>query len=150
MPTLSSAVSLASRFSEASHRFLETELARAGHPDLEPCHGDIFAVLFTEDGLTLTELAERSGRSKSTVSVMVRRLTTLGYLEKETNQRDTRALKINLSTEGKKLKPLFLKISESLTANLASELSETELKTLENLLARGIHCLAGSLPLPPC
>lgn len=135
-------ISLASRLSEAARGFLLQALAKAGHPDIEPCHGDIFAVLFSGDALGLTELAHRTGRCKSTVSVMVRRLTALGYLEKVRDEKDTRAVLIRLTDSGKALEPVFASISAEMAEILEEGLTAKELETLEALLARSIACFA--------
>lgn len=137
-------VSLASRLSEAARGFLLQALSKAGHPDIEPCHGDIFAVLFSDEALSLTELAHRTGRCKSTVSVMVRRLTALGYLEKVRDEKDTRAVLIRLTDSGKALEPVFASISAEMTGILEEGLSTHELAMLEKLLSRSIVCFAKS------
>ncbi len=132
-------ISLNARLTTAAHDFLARRLTDAGHPDIEPCHGDVFVVLFAEDALGLTELARRSGRSKSTVSVMVRRLTALGYLEKITDEKDTRAVKIRLTEKGRQLKPVFDTISQTMAETLAEGLTDPQLEALETLLTQ---CLA--------
>ena len=129
-------VHLSSRLSDGAKRYLTKSLAAAGHSDLEPCHGDVFVVLFAEDCLSLTELARRSGRSKSTLSVMVRRLTALGYLEKAADDEDTRAVKIRLSQKGEALRPVFERISQSMQDVLAASFTEEELASFEEFLSR--------------
>lgn len=137
MSAFSPIISLTARLSAQSHQFLLAHLKAAGFPDIAPCHGDVFAVLFHEDGLGLMELARRSGRSKSTVSVMVRRLTSLGYLEKTTDLRDPRAVCIRLSQKGRQLRPVFDAISEVMQQTLATHFTPEELKTFEALLRKG-------------
>ena len=131
-------ISLNARLTAAAHEFLSRRLTEAGLAEIEPCHGDIFAVLFAENELGLTELARKSGRSKSTVSVMVRRLTSLGYLEKVINETDTRAVRIRLTPKGHQLKPVFDTISQAMADTLAQGLPDGQLEALEALLT---HCL---------
>ena len=59
----------------ASHEYLKQALADAGYPQIEPCHGDVFHVLFEHESVGIAQLSEKTHRSKSTVSVMVTRLT---------------------------------------------------------------------------
>ncbi len=136
MPRFRPLVHLTARLSDAAKRYLTKSLADAGHAALEPCHGDVFVVLFAEDCLSLTELARRSGRSKSTVSVMVRRLTALGYLEKGADDADTRAVKIRLSPQGEALRPVFDRISSAMQDVLTAGFSDAELAAFENFLKR--------------
>ena len=70
---------------------------------------------------------------------MVRRLTTLGYLEKVTDDKDTRAVKIRLTEKGRKLKPVFDAISQTMAETLAEGLTAPQLEALESILTQ---CLA--------
>lgn len=138
MSQTTSAIYLASRLNALSRDYLTAALAKANLSDLEPCHGDLFNVLFVEDGLGLVELAVRSGRSKSTVSVMVRRLVSLGYLTKTTDEADVRAVKIHLTDKARALKPVFDRISEQMQAVLTENIHPTSLRTLESLLTQAV------------
>ncbi len=138
-------IALSSRLSASGRRFILQELSKAGHPDIEPCHGDVFVVLFENDNIGLTELARLSSRSKSTISVMVRRLTTLGYLEKEDDQTDTRAVRIRLSEKGQKLRPVFEKISKNMQKILSKGFSNSDLENFEQLLSRALKNFDASL-----
>lgn len=139
MEKFSQIVSLAAKFHAASHAFLVSSLEKEHLTDIEPCHGDVFECLFTEDGLNLSELARRSGRSKSTVSVMVRRLEKLGYLKKEGNKDDSRALRIFLTEKGRELKPKFACISQALETAVSEGFTQKELATFEKYLAKALE-----------
>ena len=52
----------------ASHEYLKQALADAGYPQIEPCHGDVFHVLFEHESVGIAQLSEKTHRSKSTVS----------------------------------------------------------------------------------
>lgn len=136
MPRFRPLVHLTSLLSAATQQYLAQSLADAGHAELEPCHGDVFVVLFAEDHLNLTELARRSGRSKSTVSVMVRRLTALGYLEKAADDEDTRAVKIRLTAKGSALRPVFDHISQAMQDVITTGFTPKELSAFEDFLTR--------------
>lgn len=138
MPAVRPILSLASRLTHAGNGFIQEALSEAGHPDIEPCHGDVFAALFQTDAIGITELARRCGRSKSTVSVMVRRLTTLGYLEKVPDPDDTRAVLIRLTDRGRRLRPVFDWISLGMNVTLSRALSDDELEALERLIEKAI------------
>ncbi len=136
MKKFSQIVSLTARLHAASHDYLVSLLEKAQLGDIEPCHGDLFECLFTEDGLNLTELARRSGRSKSNVSVMVGRLEKMGFLKKQGNKDDTRAIRIFLTEKGRELKPKFARISEALEKKVSSGFTEEELNSFEKNLAK--------------
>ena len=144
MPAVRPILSLASRLTHAGNDFIQKALSEAGHPDIEPCHGDLFAVLFQTDAIGITELARRCGRSKSTLSVMVRRLTALGYLEKVPDPADTRAVIIRLTERGLRLRPVFDWISLGMTVTLSKSLADDELETFERLLGKAISGFEGA------
>ena len=122
---------------EKARLFLDSELAKAGHPDIKSRHGDLFAVLFEHDEVTLTELASLCERSKSTVSVMVDHLQRKGYVIKEkTRDQDARSVFVSLTVEGRKLQKIFNEISDKMHARLEGIFSEDELQLLEKMLKK--------------
>lgn len=138
MSKFSSAIHLNSKLHASAKDFLEQELSKAGHPDIEPCHGDLFACLFKEGSLPLTELAKRCGRSKSTVSVMVTHLERKGYLQKNKDPSNARSRIIQLTQKGEALEPVFDDISQKIQDRLLIALSDNEIQQLELLLSKAL------------
>lgn len=129
-------VASASRLLDFANQYIVRELSALGIYDIHPAHGDILMQLYTEDGLTVTELAQKTQRSKSTVSVLVDRLCENGYLVKWRLPNDQRTITVRLTQKAWQLEPEFKKISESLNRRLSKALSEEEADTLETLLTR--------------
>ena len=98
---------------------IEALLAQHGITDIEPCHGDIFTVLFAEKSLPLTELAAKTHRCKSTVSVMVGRLVKAGWLQKTADPEDARRITVALTEKGRKIEGIFEAVSEALIKDLS-------------------------------
>ncbi len=142
-------VASASRLLDFANQYILRELDAIGVNDLHPSHGDILAQLFAQDGLTVTELAARTQRSKSTVSVLVDRLCESGYLAKWRLPTDQRAITVRLTQKAWQLEPQFKKISESLNRRLTRALSEEEADTLETLLTRMTESFAPSKTSKP-
>ena len=117
------------------------ELSALGIYDIHPAHGDILMQLYTEDGLTVTELAQKTQRSKSTVSVLVDRLCENGYLVKWRLPNDQRTITVRLTEKARDIKPHFDRISQTLNERLTEALTENEADTLEILLSRVTHSL---------
>ena len=44
----------------ASHEYLKQALADAGYPQIEPCHGDVFHVLFEHESVGIAQLSEKT------------------------------------------------------------------------------------------
>ncbi len=138
MPKFSSVIHQNAKLHASAKDFLELELSKAGHPDIEPCHGDLFACLFKDGPLPLTELAKRSGRSKSTISVMVAHLERKGYLQKTKDPSNARSRIISLTPMGEALEPLFQEISQKMQDKLLHALCANEIKELEILLTKAL------------
>ncbi len=133
-------VSQASLVTFHAGRIITDQLQRHGITDLMTCHGDILSKLYREDGLTVTELATRTKRTKSTVSVLVDKLVKLGYVEKF----DARALAVCLTPKALEIKPIFEEVSEKLNAIMQAALTEEEAQTLEELLNKLIEPLVAN------
>lgn len=115
---------------------IEALLAQHGITDIEPCHGDIFTVLFAEKSLPLTELAAKTHRCKSTVSVMVARLVKAGWLQKTADPEDARRITVALTEKGRKLEGIFEAVSKALIKDLSAGFTEEELRVFEGLMDR--------------
>ena len=72
----------AARMHEEGRRFLLTEMKKAGLDELTTSCGDIFQVLFQQEGLSLTAVAQKIRRTKSTTCVMLDRLAKQGYVDR--------------------------------------------------------------------
>ena len=84
----------------------------------------------------MTELAERTGRTKSTVSVLAGKLEKAGYLLREPDPRDARVLRLRLTEKGEALDKVFAEISEELHRRMLAALGPDELAELERLLEK--------------
>ena len=81
----------AARMHEEGRRFLLTEMKKAGLDELTTSCGDIFQVLFQQEGLSLTAVAQKIRRTKSTTCVMLDRLAKQGYVDRLPSESDGRA-----------------------------------------------------------
>lgn len=102
-------VYLSSLLNEKAGFFIQEELKKYGCPELKMAHGDIFHTLFEAGELSAKEIAERTRRSKSTVSELMDRLVKLGYVCKKTDPADARGVKISLTEKGVAFEAVFRK-----------------------------------------
>ena len=84
----------------------------------------------------MSELARRIGRTKSTTTVLVRKLEQAGYVQRETNMADARGVLLSLTDQGLALEPAFGEISDALDSCIRERLTEAEIHQLATLLAR--------------
>ncbi|PRX32504.1 MarR family transcriptional regulator [Orenia metallireducens] len=99
---------------QEANNFLLKELKKIGLENIAPSHGDIFFVLFKNNELTMTEIANKINRDRSTVTTLVRKLMKLGYLDEKENPEDRRSSIIFLTKKGQGLKDDFDRISKKL------------------------------------
>lgn len=127
---------LAGLFRTRSNEFFVAQLHSRGIEDLVPAHGDLFTHLFGGRSLTVTELAERTGRTKSTVSTLAGKLEKAGYLLRESDPGDARLLRLRLTEKGESLDRVFAEISEELRRRMLDCLGPDDLAELEKLLEK--------------
>ena len=84
----------------------------------------------------MKEIAEIIDKDKSTITSLINKLITLGYVEKKKDMTDNRISIISLTVKGKALKQLFIEISKKLVTNAFRCISEQEKEILNILLAK--------------
>ena len=129
-------LSLVSRIHEKGNRFIIEELKNNGAEGLVPSHGDILVCLYKNGKMTMKDIANCIHRTKPTVTVLVDKLEKLGYLKRESSDKDNRCTYIVLTQKGQNFKATFEKISNNLNKMLNKNLSENEIKLLEELLQK--------------
>ena len=133
---MSAILSLISKIHEKGNRFIIDELKNNGAEGLVPSHGDILVCLYKNGKMTMKDIANCINRTKPTVTVLVDKLEKLGYLKREVSEKDSRYTNIVLTQKGEYFKPTFEKISKDLNEMLLKNLSENEVKLLEELLQK--------------
>lgn len=102
--------------------------------ELTPPQFALLAFLWIEDGLTQSELSEKSQVDRTTIGGLVDRLVKTGFVERKPHPKDRRAFKIHLTPKGKSMQePLSGCASRSL-ARLTKGLNETEIQELRRML----------------
>jgi DNA-binding MarR family transcriptional regulator len=69
-------------------------------------------VLWEDDGQTVGELGQRLFLQSNTLTPLLKRLETLGYIKRSRDPADERQVRINLTEAGRKLRPRALRIPE--------------------------------------
>lgn len=129
-------ISMLSRTVARANRFLASRMQQMGLEGLVPSHGDILAQLFSCDGLSMRELAQRINRDPSTVTTLVKKLAAEGYVTTERSPHDKRATVVLLTTEGRALEAEFRQISHDMNAVQNTGVSAEELAALRATLAK--------------
>ena len=121
---------------ERANRHISQQLRKMGVVDIATPYGGIFASLFRSDELTMGEIARNIRRDKSTVTVLIRKLVDLGYVETAPSATDARATFVRLSKKGRALEPVFSEISKNLRKRVYRGFTEEEKEMLATMLEK--------------
>jgi MarR family transcriptional regulator, organic hydroperoxide resistance regulator len=119
-----------------AYRYISQQLKKMGIEDIATPYGGIFMSLFSNSPLTMGEIARNIQRDKSTVTVLIRKLSDLGYVETSASPNDARATFVRLSKKGKALEPVFLEISKKVRKKIFKGFTEEEKEMLAGLLEK--------------
>ena len=118
-------------------KFIENRLKSNDLNDLIPTHGNILTALYeSEDPLTMKEIAQKIGKDKSTVTVLVNKLITLGYIKKDKCSIDKRVTYISLTKKAFDIKDKFDFISSQVKETAYANFTEDEKKEFLRLLRK--------------
>ena len=129
-------ISLISKIRQKVNGFIVSELSKQGVNGIVVSHGDIIYALYKKQRMTMAEIAETITKDKSTVTALVGKLVSLGYVEKERDTEDTRVVYVTLTKKGYELKPVFEAISAKVLEVFYSNVSETEKDELMRILSK--------------
>ena len=133
---MSATLSLISKIHEKGNRFIIEELKNNGVEGLVPSHGDILVCLYKNGKMTMKDIANYIHRTKPTVTVLGDKREKLGYLKRVASDKDSRSTYVILTQKGEDFKATFDQISNNLNKMLNKNLSENEVKLLEELLQK--------------
>jgi DNA-binding MarR family transcriptional regulator len=90
--------------------------------------------LYQQNGLSVKELAEKIQRTQPTVTVLVNKLESFGYVHRLKSGEDSRITLIKLTDKSIQLQPVFRKISDKLNDVIYGGLDRAQQEQLEFLL----------------
>lgn len=98
----------------------------------------VFLVLWERDGVTVSELGEKLMLDNGTLSPLLKKLETAGYIERKRTLEDERVVKITLTEQGKNLqqqaKDIPLKVADCV------DISKEKAQQLYALLYEVLNC----------
>jgi DNA-binding MarR family transcriptional regulator len=127
---------LLAKASQRWNQGLEEGFRNAGFASVRPSFGSVLVPLYEEDGLTMGELARRSGLSKQAMTTLVRAVEEAGFVTRERDAADGRAFRVSLSPQGRELRPVAEQVLRDLAVEVRSRLSAAELEQLADALRK--------------
>lgn len=127
-----------SRTKQKMIQFIEKKLEENGIDDLITSHGNILTALYENNGkLTMSQIAKKIGKDKSTVTPLITKLFQLGYIDKLKNEDDKRITYITITDKGRQLESTFNSITsqvhETAYKNFTPEEKQIFLELLKKL-----------------
>ena len=117
-------------------KFLESELSKEHIEGIAPSYGDILFVLDRKRAITMQQVAKHTIKDKSTISSVIGKLETGGYITKAKDVGDSRFTNLTLTPKAKKIRPVLFEISRKMNAKIFQGLSEDEKRTLFKLIGK--------------
>ena len=111
---MDNSISLIAAIRDKANSYIIKELKKSGINGLVPSHGEILMQLINKGTITKTEIAEKIGRDRSTVTTLVDKLEKLGYVSQERSTTDNRYIHLSLTQKGKDFEGIFWNISRNL------------------------------------
>lgn len=112
-----------------THQLLENQGVYPGQPPL------LFA-LHKENGQSQRELSQKLGVQPATVTMMVKRMTKAGLIERKQDKEDQRVSRVYLTKEGEETRKRMAIIMGQIENECFGSLSEEEKETLKVLLCK--------------
>lgn len=125
---------------------MQNTLARAlAHLDIKPPHLDILVNLYRFEGISQQELARKLLVGRSNMSMLLPQLEKRGLIERLSDAKDKRVLRLHLTAAGRDLTAQAMAIQTDMIERTLSatpieqclEMAETMEKLIERLQAEG-------------
>jgi DNA-binding MarR family transcriptional regulator len=122
--------------SQRWNELLAAGFAERGYGEVRPAYGSVLLPLFEEDGLRMGQIATRSRLSKQTITTLVRRVAAAGLVRRREDPADGRAARIELTRRAREFGPVAGRVVDELEAEVAAELTASELAALRRALRK--------------
>ncbi|MHA1460658.1 MAG: MarR family winged helix-turn-helix transcriptional regulator [Promethearchaeota archaeon] len=135
---------LIAKIHQITNRIFTQMLKDYGIEELNPGQGRILFALWQKDDIPIRELSIKTQLTKSTLTTMLKRLETAGYLTRNSDDDDERITKVKLSQMSKNLQSKYLGVSRKMTEVFYGSLTEKEIDQFEDFLRRILDNLINS------
>jgi len=102
--------------------------------EINPAQGRIMFVLWRNDKLTIQELAKKTSLSKTTLTSMLDRLETMGYIIRVPSSIDRRKIYIELTKKDRELQEKYVQVSQEMIKIFYRNMPVEEISKFEDTL----------------
>jgi len=104
--------------------------------ELNPAQGRIMFVLWRNDNITIQELAKKTSLSKTSLTSMLDRLESMGYIRRVPSSEDRRKIFIELTEKDQVLQEKYIQVSKEMIDIFYGDFSDEEINSFENNLIK--------------
>ena len=134
---------LISRIHQVGGRLFDRLLSEADIDAFNGAQGRILYVLWQEDGVSISDVAQRTGLANTTLTSMLDRMAEAGLIRREAMPGDRRRQRIALTDRARALKDDYERISQRMNDVYYAGFSREEYAQLEGYLLRILSNLEG-------
>ncbi|MHC4463512.1 MAG: MarR family winged helix-turn-helix transcriptional regulator [Planctomycetota bacterium] len=109
--------------------------------EITSAQGRIMFALWQQDGISINELAKKTQLGKSTLTSMLDRLETMGYIKRRRSGQDRRKILIRRTKKDRALEGKYVEVSQQMTKLSYKDFSKNEIDRFEKDLARILNNL---------
>ena len=134
---------LISKVKQVQGRVFEKLLQEHNIDAFNGAQGRILFVLWGEDGIPISDLSQKTGLAKTTLTGMLDRLEGSGHVRREPDPADRRKVFIYLTDSARGLQDAYERVSERMNAIFYDGFSDAEIVAFEAALDRILYNLTG-------
>lgn len=132
---------LISKIKQIQGRILEKSLIEHGIHQFNGAQGRILYVLWEQDNISISDLSNKTGLAKTTLTSMLDRLEKSGHTQRVYDPSDRRTVKIRLTENAKTLKTQYDAVSAEMTEIFYEGFSDEEILVFEKGLEKVLNNL---------
>lgn len=127
---------LISQVKQVQDRVFDALLRKNGIGEFNGAQGRILYVLWQEDNIPIIELSRRTALAKTTLTSMLDRMESNGFLIRSYDKADRRQTRILLTEKAKSLNIKYENVTNVMIQLFYKNFTEDEIITFEHLLER--------------
>lgn len=132
---------LISKIKQIQGRVFEKLLAEYGVDEFNGAQGRILFVLWDDDNIPISELSEKTGLAKTTLTSMLDRLEASDHIRREFDPSDRRKVRIKLTEAADNMKSRYDEVSNRMSEIFYEGFSDDEIIAFEDYLTRVLNNL---------
>jgi DNA-binding MarR family transcriptional regulator len=109
--------------------------------EISSAQGRIMFALWQNDGISIIELAKKTQLKKSTLTSMLDRLETMGYIRRLRSKKDRRKILIKRTEKDRTMEKKYVEVSEEMTRLFYQGFSKSQIDCFEKDLERILNNL---------